>query len=505
MNGQKANQSDSKQRKMIHFAAVLVFMVLIYSAPKAQAANPELSQPVFANLFQQIQDYHVKPPVPKQLFYYAVEILQHIEPKLYTREGVHLIILYGDKPILSYRVPAENQTQAWGQITQTMLTQIYAHSREMQKLPLPERSTELASTLLRALDQYSHLNLSANPTDTANLATLPNPASIGLSVTTNTDGAFVSKLVPGGPAETQLQIGDEILAIDAQPVRGLRAREIVKMLQGQDGESVELRIRRDDAEQNLRFVRRYIGGQNFDWQLRGGLAQIKIERFTPGIAARLQSKLSQSPDPIQKIILDLRGSRGGVLEEATAIAGLFLPSGAVIAMRGRHPDSRRDFVADPHSVKLRQPLAVLVDGGTASSAEVLATALRDHGRAVLIGSETYGKGIVQRASYIKGLGQVAISWAQLYRTDINGRTETLTGVKPQICMSGGNGLVEKNPLTTPEPERLMIWLRRAPQVTWDTTDCQKANRKGRNDDFLLAQAVLNDAATYHKLLISKGI
>lgn len=490
-------------QQAIYVLASLLFALFLTHATLVRAADSAIDKPVFAELFKQVQDYHVNPPVSKQLFYYAVDIIQHIEPRLQTREAVHLMIYYGQKPLLSYRVPDENAATAWGQITQNMLVQLYAQSAELQKLPFNERSGEVAATILKALDQYSHINVSAvRNADNSNLATLVEAeASIGISITTNAHGAKVSNILPNGPANNQLLLGDEVLAINGQNVSGKRAKQLVQQLRGPASSAVALTIRRNGTTQNITIHREVLAGEKFGLRYDQQTAYLSIERFTPGLADKIAQNLWANRDAFGKIILDLRGSRGGVLEEATALADLFITSGKLMSMRGRHPDSRNEFSANPYTAKLTQPMAILIDGRTASAAEVLAAALQDHGRAVVIGSTSYGKGAVQRASYIEGLGQVAITWAQLYKPAANGE-QTLHGVSPQIC-SAKTGLDDGN--TTPEPQRLMIWMRRAPQVTWAAGDCRKVTRTGKALDTRLAQATLDDPALYAKLLKNNRI
>jgi carboxyl-terminal processing protease len=491
-------------RKILDFAAIAVYVGILTLCPRSATADEKITKPIFEQLFVQIQEFHLNPPVSKQLFYYAVDIMQHIEPKLRTREAGHLLIYYDAKPILSYRVPDNNAARAWGQITQNMLIQLYANSRELQKLPIQERAGEIAATLMKALDQYSHVNLSALPdAKTGNLADLDEPqASIGISITTKRDGAFVSNILPNSPAKEQLQLGDRILAINGQPTERQRAKDLVQQLRGPAHSAVELRIDRDGRELAVVIARQALAAEKFSLRYDNQIALLRIEHFTPGLAEKIADNLWQNRAAFNRIVLDLRGSRGGVLEEATALADLFVASGQLVSMRGRHPDSSKQFSAQSGSDKLNQPMAVLIDGRTASAAEVLAAALQDHGRAVIIGTASYGKGAVQRASYIDGLGQVAITWAMLYKPASGGET-SLHGVMPQIC-SAKTG-IDENGGALPEPERLMIWMRRAPQVTWDAGNCNKAARSGKALDLQLAVATLADPGLYSKLLKNNRI
>jgi carboxyl-terminal processing protease len=132
-------------------------------------------------------------------------------------------------------------------------------------------------------------------------------------------------------------------------------------------------------------------------------------------------------------VLDLRDDPGGLLEQATGVAGLFLEDGEVVSTRGRNPAATQEFDAHGGDQTHGLPLVVLVNGGSASSAEIVAAALQDHDRAVLVGSSSYGKGTVQRVLTLTNQGEMTLTWARLYTPDHYVLHEH--GVVPVFCTS----------------------------------------------------------------------
>ncbi len=133
-------------------------------------------------------------------------------------------------------------------------------------------------------------------------------------------------------------------------------------------------------------------------------------------------------------MLDLRGNPGGLLQQAVKVADLFLADGPILSTRGRHPDSVQDYVAGGDDITHGLPLVILIDGDTASAAELTAAALQDRDRAIVIGSTSYGKGTVQTVIPLPNGGELGFTWSHAVSpTGVNLRTG---GVRPMLCTSG---------------------------------------------------------------------
>jgi carboxyl-terminal processing protease len=174
-----------------------------------------------------------------------------------------------------------------------------------------------------------------------------------------------------------------------------------------------------------------------------GLVALKITAFNKGTADQfttaLAALMAQRPAPTG-LVLDLRGNRGGVLRQAVLVADSLLPTGMIVQTMGRDPDADQSFKAEGADLTLGAKLAVLVDGQTASAAEILAAALADNGRAVVIGSETLGKGLVQTLTSLPDGGELYVTWSRVLAP--RGWPMQSLGVMPQVCTSLGPQMLE---------------------------------------------------------------
>jgi len=167
----------------------------------------------------------------------------------------------------------------------------------------------------------------------------------------------------------------------------------------------------------------------------GGVAVLRVNSFnhstTQRVAEALAEAQRQNGGRLAGIVLDLRSNPGGVLEQAVSLADLFLHHGSIVLVAGRHPASRQHFAASGRSVAPQTPLAVLINGGSASASEIVAAALQDAGRAVVIGSSSYGKGSVQTVLRLPNNGELILTWARLGAP--SGYALQQHGVVPTIC------------------------------------------------------------------------
>lgn len=249
-------------------------------------------------------------------------------------------------------------------------------------------------TLIHRLDQRNDL---VTPDDQA-LATTPPQAGIGLRLTQSGDAVSIAGTLATSPARSAgVRPGQRLLAIDGQSVAGLALGDIVARLRGAAGSTVTLALA--DAAPPLSLTRVAPGPalQAFASHLEGDVLWIEIGELAEETPGLVRAALAATPGA-QGVVLDLRDNGGGLLDSAMAVAGLFLPPTAIVAdILGRDP---RDIVryrgtAIAKSRATRLPLVVLINGGTASGAEIIAAALADNHRGQLIGSNSHGLGTIQ--------------------------------------------------------------------------------------------------------------
>lgn len=236
---------------------------------------------------------------------------------------------------------------------------------------------------------------------------------------------------------------------------------------------------------------------------QGGIAIFRITRFNRDTAARLAAALrrQEGGSGLRGIVLDLRGDPGGLLKQAVGVARLFIARGPIVATIGRNPASRQFFRASGTATAPAVPLVVLIDGGSASASEIVAAALQDAHRAVVIGSASYGKGSVQTVLPLPNGGELIVTWALLVRS--SGSLLARHGVIPNLCTSGlaGAGSALARALsggwTVPAPAAAG-----RSEADWQRLRHACPPRPGdRRVDLAVAERLFADPALYREALV----
>lgn len=243
----------------------------------------------------------------------------------------------------------------------------------------------------------------------------------------------VDKVQPAGPAaRAGVRAGDRLLGVDGHAVSGLAVADVIALLRGAAGTPVVLSLSRDGADLTETVRREQLRTEPVTVrQLRDGITVIKVASFTRGSGERVKAAVRAAP-PGAGVMLDLRGNPGGLVAEAVAAASAFLDGGLVATYDVR--GDQRALYADPGGDTAR-PLVALVDGGTMSAAELVTGALQDRGRAVAVGSRTFGKGSVQMPTELPD-GSVAELTVGTYRTP-GGRSLDGGGITPDVAAGAG--------------------------------------------------------------------
>ena len=277
---------------------------------------------------------------------------------------------------------------------------------------------------------------------------------LGIEVAESEDGYLrVSAPIEGSPADLAgVRAGDLIVRIDAMPVRGLPVSEVMKRTRGEPDSVVVLTILREGepAPLSFRLVRQEIVQQSVKAKIvEPGFAWLRISQFqeptVADMAARLAKLYRQEPN-LKGLVLDLRNDPGGLLQGAIGVAAAFLPKGAhIVSTNGQLPDSRQQYLGRPEYYLLSGdddplaqlpgafkslPMVVLVNSGSASASEIVAGALQDHKRAVIMGSRTFGKGSVQTVRPLVNDTAVKLTTARYYTP--SGRSIQARGIVPDL-------------------------------------------------------------------------
>ena len=233
-------------------------------------------------------------------------------------------------------------------------------------------------------------------------ATSGNYGGLGIQIDVRDGWITVVAPLPDTPAERAgIQSGDQIIALDGRPTEGWKNDQAVKELRGEPGTAVELKVRRVGVEQPLTFklsrATIHIRSVQVAMLLDDRVGYVALNPVSEASAPELADALkSLTEKGMKSLILDLRGNPGGLLEQGVAVSDLFLdPGQEVVETRGRAPNSSRVYRDGKPQPWPGLPVVVLVNSGTASAAEIITGALQDHDRAVVVGTPTFGKGLVQ--------------------------------------------------------------------------------------------------------------
>jgi carboxyl-terminal processing protease len=265
----------------------------------------------------------------------------------------------------------------------------------------------------------------------------------GLGIEVGMEDGFIKVISPIDDTPAQragIQAGDLITRLDDQPVKGMTLDEAVKRMRGKPGSEIVLTIAREGEDKPLKIpVKRDVikVASIKQRMLEPGFGYLRISHFQSHSTEDLLSGLSklkkEAGGQLQGLVLDLRNNPGGVLNAAVAVSDAFLTDGTIVYTEGRVKDSQLKFKAAPDDVIEGAPLVVLVNAGSASASEIVAGALQDHKRAVIMGQQTFGKGSVQTIVPINEHSAIKLTTARYFTP--NGRSIQAEGIVPDILLA----------------------------------------------------------------------
>ncbi len=263
----------------------------------------------------------------------------------------------------------------------------------------------------------------------------------GLGIEVTMEDGLVKVVAPieGTPAaRAGMQSGDLIAAVDGDPIKGLTLAQAVRRMRGRPGEPIRLMIKRSGVPDfEVTIVRAIIKVRAVRWQTMGQVGYIRVSRFSErvdtGIAQAFASIRRELGGDPSGIVLDLRNNPGGLLDQSVILADAFLSDGEIVSVRGRTAANQRSFKAVDGDLAAGLPMVVLVNGGSASASEIVASALKSHKRATVMGSRTFGKGSVQTIIPMPVDGALRLTTALYYGPD--GHTIQAKGVEPDIVIA----------------------------------------------------------------------
>src|SRR5271156_1313153 len=263
----------------------------------------------------------------------------------------------------------------------------------------------------------------------------------GLGIEVSMENGLVKVVSPiddTPAARAGLKPGDLITHLDGDPVQGMTLPEAVEKMRGPLSSEIKLTIRREGREPfDVKLVRATIKIQSVRSHLEGdNIAYIRITTFNEqtdvGLNNAMKNLKQQAGGKLLGVVLDLRNDPGGLLDQAVAVADAFLEKGEIVSTRGRGSEDAQRYNARPGDIAAGLQVAVLINGGSASASEIVAGALQDHHRAILLGTRSFGKGSVQTIIPLPGHGAMRLTTARYYTP--SGRSIQAKGIDPDIVV-----------------------------------------------------------------------
>ncbi|MDE1152626.1 MAG: S41 family peptidase [Micavibrio sp.] len=274
---------------------------------------------------------------------------------------------------------------------------------------------------------------------------------LGIEVTMENGVVKVVSPIDDTPAaKAGIQSGDLIVEIDGMQVMGMTLNDAIEKMRGKVGTEIVLTVVRQGAKEPLKFklVRDTIQIKSVRSHVENGNAgYIRITTFNaqtfPGLQKAITDIKKEAGDKLIGYVLDLRNNPGGLLDQAIQVSDAFIDKGEIVSTRGRNPDDMRRDNATPGDLTGGMPLVVLINSGSASASEIVAGALQDHKRAILMGTKSFGKGSVQTLFDVPGGGSIKLTTARYFTP--SGRSIQAKGIVPDILVERAKVVAEKDP------------------------------------------------------------
>jgi carboxyl-terminal processing protease len=495
-----------------------VILVLLLIAPAhAQTVavppgfDPHLITDVYATALAFMAPRTLEPVAVSQLTIWGLRGLAALDPDLTAglRDG-KLRVANRDRELAALPPPAEGDVNGWAGAATDLALAAAGTSVPVRRAGTQGVVQSFFDELFNHLDPYSRY---VPPGDAGeDRERRVGQAGAGLRLARRGPAIVVVEAIADGPgALAGIRTGDTIASVDGQSTKGKDPATVMRWIAGPEETTLTLAWRgRDGRLRSAELERAVVPPETVFVQRSGEALVIQVTAFNRSTDGHLAQAIEQGlagPRPPEGIVLDLRGNRGGLLRQAVTTADILLPAGIVAFTAGRDPESTRVWRSNPGELAVEVPVIVMVDGRSASAAEILAAALADRGRGVVIGSSTLGKGLVQTIAPLPDGGELFVTWSRVLAP--RGWPIQGLGVLPQICTSLGQDKLSWQLAALAQGRQTMTKAlethraARAPlpptQVLAIRNACPAA--EGRESDLDTARLLIRDPAAYAAALL----
>ena len=310
----------------------------------------------------------------------------------------------------------------------------------VEEVDAPDLIEAAINGMLTSLDPHSSY---LSPEDAADMRVQTRGEFGGLGIEVTQEDGWVKVVSPmdGTPADAAgILAGDFITAVDGESLLGLTLDDAVEMMRGPVGSEIIITIVRDGETEpfDVSIIRDTIKLTAVRARTEDRSVILRITTFNDQTMSNLEDGFNEQVeaaggmDAINGIVLDLRNNPGGLLNQAVFVSDAFLDAGEIVSTRGRDPQDGERFNATPGDISEGKPIVILVNGGSASASEIVAGALQDHRRAIVVGTKSFGKGSVQTVMPLRGDGAMRLTTARYYTP--SGRSIQSLGIQPDIIV-----------------------------------------------------------------------
>ena len=404
----------------------------------AEAFNEPTAGAVFGTALAFITPRTLEPESIPQLTLWGLRGLTALDPDLMPelRER-ELVLRQRGQPIFDAPLPDGASAEGWGALAASVSGAAFTASEPVRAAGTQGVIRSFFDELFNHLDPYSrYVPPGAADTERDRRS---GAAGLGLTVVRTRAGIVVQDVVPGSPADDSgIRPGDRIQGVDEHVIRGEDAATVESWIRGPEGSTVHLAWRARGRLHTQDIERALVPPQTVTAERLGEVVLIHISGFSADTDDQFQAALEAGfvGHRVRGIVVDLRGNRGGLLRQAVSVVNQVQTSGIVVTTAGRNPQSSRVWQSGTVDDGSKgRPMVILVDGRTASAAEIMAASLEDNGRAVVVGSSTLGKGLVQTIAPMPDGGELFVTWSRVLAP--GGWPIQGLGVLPQVCTSLG--------------------------------------------------------------------
>jgi carboxyl-terminal processing protease len=428
---------------VIRIGSLLLVLLIApaHAQPVAYAGgfDPHLVANVYATALAFMAPRTLDPVPVSQLTIWGLRGLTALDADLSTdtRDG-RLRLVARDRPVAERVSPPENDVNGWSLAAAELAAVAMPISPPVRRAGTQGVVQSFFDELFNHLDPYSRYIAPSDAVEDREHRT--GQAGAGLRLVRRGSAVVVEEAIADGPgALAGIRPGDTIVSVDGQSALRQDAAVVASHIIGPEGTSVAIVWRgRDGRRRSAERERALVPPETVFAQRIGEVLLVQVTAFDSSTESHLARSIAQGlagPRPPDGIVLDLRGNRGGLLRQAIAAADTLLPAGVVAITAGRDPEATRIWRSGAGELAEDIPVVVMVDGRSASAAEILAAALADRGRAVAIGSSTLGKGLVQTIAPLPDGGELFVTWSRVLAP--RGWPIQGLGVLPQVCTSLG--------------------------------------------------------------------